>query len=189
MMVFLSFGSGIFLSIVLFILARQFRSRPLALTGVAALLLGLGGAVALTLFESEADRVKQVVQDLALAVGSNDIAKAQSFVSSSSPECHEDIGREMKKYEFDWCRVNSWDGVEFDPNNPNLAVATFTVWVHVRLIDAGVSYDGNATQEVRLWFRKEGEDNWKLYGYGHRRPSSGGWPDTPPNGMIGGYYP
>ncbi|MEZ6105746.1 MAG: hypothetical protein R3B96_06405 [Pirellulaceae bacterium] len=58
-------------------------------------------------------------------------------------------------------------------------MATFTVWVHVRLIDAGVSYDGNATQEVRLWFRKEGEDNWKLYGYGHRRPSSGSWPDIP----------
>lgn len=186
-MAFLVLGAGVFLSICLFILARHFANRTLGIVGILVLLIGIGGGGLLTLYKTEEDKIRDVVRSLATAITTNDSSGVVGHVSTNAEACRIRAAEEMQRYEFDACRVSSFEPVEFDAQNPNRATVSFEVWVTGRIRREMTEFM-TAPIELKLWFEKGADEKWQVTGYDYRRPSNDPWGDTPANGAVGNLY-
>lgn len=186
-MAFLALGSGVFLSVCLFILARHFANRSLAFIGLIVLLLGMGGSLLLSMFQSDADKIRAVVRQLSTAIMTNDSAAVDSHISPDASDCRARAAEEMNRFEFDLCNVSGFEPVEFDPNDPTRASIAFEVWVKAK-IRREMSESATGVVELKLWFERGSDENWRVTGYAYRRPSNEPWGNTPPNSSVGSLY-
>lgn len=132
--------------------------------------------IALALFflernvETDQEKLRQAVIDLAQAVESNDVQLALSKVDPSAERCRQRIQSEMPMYEFDMCNVMSMAPPAYDSEeNPQKAMIVFVVWVDVAA--PTYSYEGNAKRRVILYYRKDANGDWKVYDYDHEDPT------------------
>ena len=152
--------------VFLFFQTNEKRLVPFICAGALLTVLPIITAM---LIETENERVKKYVFQMANCVRQNDVAGLLRFVDPKAPEVSGRISREMPTLEFSACNVSGFQSVEFDPDDPDQVTIKFNVIVNVNAPKYN-NHNGPALRGVELRFHKQSNGSWLVNGYKHYPP-------------------
>lgn len=150
-------------------------------TGRNAFLYSIGGVVALAIvlliveksIETDAEKVRKLVVQIAADVQSNDPQRVVQHIVSTRPELKRQAEREMKNYQFSNVTIGKIHQVQERPDKqPPQVVIDFNVTVGGTFGGGyGVSGDG-FRRWIRLTFWKDTDGEWRIADYHHDDPTA-----------------
>lgn len=134
-----------------------------ACLGVAALTIGL--LLLERLVETEPERIRATLRQIARDVERNDLETILSHVYSGAPQTLAQARSEFPRYEFERVSIKPNIEITLDPTaQPPAARVTFNVRVDVVELSSGIRY--TPARFVVVTMRKEG-GQWKVAEYSH----------------------
>lgn len=146
----------------------QTRHKYLLLMSIAALLLTIGLLIVERMVETDQEKIRFVLHDIAELLEEDRLDQALRHAYPDSP-AQRTAGSELPRYEFSTVNIKSNLEIQFEDQGD--AQVSFNVVV------AGSSRDGSLSEQrvprfVITRFRKDGEQ-WKVYDYEHHPPMMG----------------
>jgi hypothetical protein len=143
----------------------QSRHRICLYLAIVGILLTLIPLMVASMLTSPNERVATIVREMCDCVRHNDTNRLLNFVESDENGIRRRIERELPGYRFSACNVAGGLRVEEDPGQPDYRLVGFGVYV---MVDApSYNHNGPAMRNVKLGFRRQPDDSWKVYSFSH----------------------
>lgn len=144
----------------------QTGKRAAAFIGLICFALIPAGYLLAANWETDRERISELVHSTAAAVEANDVDSVLAFIDPEAPDVHDRAAAEMPKYAFTRVDVGQIRSIKFVQNAvPPEAQVDITVNVTVGL-QSGEFAEQNGSRRVVLRCRKQ-NDRWFISEYTH----------------------
>ena len=153
--------TGIFLTIVLLLMAYSARNKVVMYIALVIAVLTAGIVTTESLIVTDREKVTDLVYELAQYARTNDVDAIATHISPAAPEVTRRMRSHMSQYEVKSCSIigfNDFSSVD------SSAEIDFVAWGQGRQRRAG-GFEGVADPRVRLYLKKQPDESWKITEY------------------------
>lgn len=160
--------TGIFMAVVLLLMAWSARNRLVLYAGLLVAILTAGIVVAEAAIVTDRETVTDLVYELAGHVRANDADAIARHISKEAPEISKRMRSQMERFKVESCSIS---GVNDFSTEDGIATIDFVAWGQGSERRSGLKSPANPRVQLKL--SKQADESWKIIDYTVSDPRSG----------------